>query len=104
MEIELLYFDGCPNHEKAEARLKELMKELGIQAPIRRIRVEDEASAVNRRFIGSPTIRINGKDVDPNASRDTQYGLKCRIFRTPKGFQGVPPDEWIRSALLQAKE
>jgi len=104
MKIELFYFDGCPNYEKAEARLKEIMKELGIQAPVQRIRVEDEADAVKQKFIGSPTIRINGKDVDPNASRDTQYGLKCRIFRTDKGFQGVPLDEWIRDALLHSEE
>jgi hypothetical protein len=52
------------------------------------------------RFLGSPTVRVNGRDVDPDAVDRTDYGLKCRIYRPDHpGESQLPPEEWIRAAL-----
>jgi ankyrin repeat protein len=59
-----------------------------------------QAVAGVQRFLGSPTLRVNGRDVDPAApSRDT-YGLQCRIYQTPDGLSGTPADQWIVDALI----
>jgi hypothetical protein len=66
MRIELLYFDGCPNHEALLPRLRELLA--GEAAKIDLRKVTDDEAAQRERFLGSPTIRVNGRDVEPDVS------------------------------------
>jgi hypothetical protein len=101
LRVELLYFDGCPNHLVAEEVLKEVMADENVQAPVIRVQVETPESAVSQRFLGSPTIRLNGKDIDP-AGDDGQYSLRCRMYRINGKLSGVPDIELIRAALRQA--
>jgi hypothetical protein len=102
--IKVLYFDGCPNHEQVLGRLPRLLERAGIAAEIVPRRVPDDARAQRERFLGSPTIRVNGRDVDPGAAARTDYGLKCRIYQTTAGLTGMPPDEWILAALRTRRE
>jgi hypothetical protein len=97
--IEILYFDGCPNHEQLLEHLPRLLAREGIHAEITPHRVRDAQSAQRERFLGSPTIRVGGRDIDPGAADRTDFGRKCRIYQTPEGLTGVPPDEWILAAL-----
>jgi hypothetical protein len=97
--IEILYFDDCPNHEKLLEHLPRLLEREGLDAEILLRNVQDAASADGERFLGSPTIRVGGRDVDPGAAHRTDYGLKCRIYQTAHGLSGLPPDEWILDAL-----
>jgi len=61
MTIELLFWDGCPSHPKALADLREAMSELGLDpATVHVLEVRGEADAERERFVGSPTIRIDG--------------------------------------------
>jgi hypothetical protein len=104
MRIELLYFDGCPNHERLLERLPGLLAQAGVLADISLRNVEDLDQAQHERFLGSPTLRVDGRDVDPTAGRRDDYGLKCRIYRTPAGLAGLPPDEWILNALTEREQ
>lgn len=99
MKVELLYFDGCPNHEALLPHLRELLDESGAGAEIELVRVEDAEAAERERFLGSPTVRVDGLDVEPGAAERTDFGLKCRLFATPDGLRGTPPDAWILAAL-----
>ena len=99
MTIELLYFDGCPNHEAFVPHLRELLDQAGIQATIELRRIETVDDAERGRFLGSPTVRIDGRDVDPGAVGREDYGMKCRLYATEDGLRGTPPDEWILTAL-----
>jgi hypothetical protein len=99
MRIELLYFDGCPSHEEFLPRLRLLMAQAQIDAEVESRRVESDDAAQRERFLGSPTLRIDGQDVDPSASERTDYGLKCRLYATEEGLRGVPPDDLVLSAL-----
>ena len=67
------------------------------------MRVEDADAAEAERFLGSPTIRVDGEDVEPSASERTDYGLECRLYETPDGLRGVPADEWVLRALERAR-
>jgi len=103
MKIELLYFDGCPNHEALLPHLRELLDQARVTSPIELVRVPDEASARRERFLGSPTLRIDGRDVEPGADQRSDFGLKCRLYRTDGGYAGMPADEWVLQALRSAK-
>jgi hypothetical protein len=65
--------------------------------------VVDGVQAERERFLGSPTVLIEGRDVDPRAGQRDDYGLKCRIYQTASGLAGLPPDEWILAALADRK-
>ncbi len=102
MKIEFLWFDGCPTHEMARRLLSDAMEELGIDVPIDEIQVETEGRAEAMQFQGSPSIRVDGSDVDPIPVEDAPYGLACRMYMTPDGAQGWPAKETIRAALAAA--
>ena len=99
MTIELLYFDGCPNHDELVPHLHELLTQAGIDATIELRRVETVEDAERERFLGSPTVRIDGRDVDPGAEGRDDYGMKCRLYATEDGLRRTPPDAWILSAV-----
>jgi hypothetical protein len=102
--IELLYFDGCPNHELLHAHLRELLAERERPDAIELVRVDSREDALARRFLGSPTLRIGGVDVEPGAAERDDYGLKCRLFHRQAGLAGVPDDAWIVAALDRADD
>jgi len=99
MRIELLYFDGCPSYAELLPRLRQLLASEGIEEEIELRRVESPEDAERERFLGSPTVRIDGQDVDPTARSRTDFGLECRLYRTEEGLARTPPEEWIRAAL-----
>jgi hypothetical protein len=102
--VEILYFDGCPNHEGALALVNKVAAELGVEADIRLVNVPDPESARRLRFLGSPTVRIGERDVEPGAEERTEFALSCRVFRTERGFAGQPDERWVRDALLREAE
>jgi hypothetical protein len=97
--VEILYFDGCPNHHPALAMVERVSRELGIEPEIRLVNVPDDETARQVRFLGSPTIRVDGRDVDPDTAERDDYGLSCRVFRTDSGIVGQPEERWVRDAL-----
>lgn len=103
MTVEVLYFDGCPNHEAFLPRLRELLADLGAPTDIELRRVESPDAAEHERFLGSPTIRIDGHDVDPTAAGRDDFGLKCRLYATDDGLRGTPPDAWIIDAVRRRR-
>jgi hypothetical protein len=102
--VEILYFDGCPNHEGALALVEKVAGEIGVEADIRPVEVPDPESATRLRFLGSPTVRVGGRDVEPGVDERTDYALSCRVFRTEQGYAGQPDEQWIREALLRVAE
>jgi len=96
--IEVLYFAGCPNHEPTVTLVREVLGELGLEAEIREVAVETPEDAEAQRFVGSPSVRVNGRDVDPEAADRTEYALGCRMY----GTSGVPPKELLKQALREA--
>ena len=95
--IEILYFDGCPSHEQVLPTARRLAARVGATVAVRRIETIEAADAA--RFLGSPTVRVNGVDIEPGASTRTDFGLKCRLYATADGLSGEPPENWLASAL-----
>jgi hypothetical protein len=99
-----LYFDGCPSHDAFLPRLRELLSRAGVDVAVERRRVESDEAAQRERFLGSPTLRVDGVDVDPSAGDRTDFGLKCRLYATGQELRGAPPDEWVLRALQDARD
>lgn len=104
MRVELLYWDGCPSHPQALAELRAAMGELGLDpsaVEVREIDTEDAAGA--ERFTGSPTIRVDGADLQATAGAPT--GLTCRVYHRRDGrVSAVPDPDDLRDALRAATE
>lgn len=104
MDIKLLYFDDCPSHDEALDRLRQVMRQEGIEVGIEIIKVKTEEQAQELKFIGSPTILINGHDIIP-VPHEARYYLSCRVYELEDGrISPLPSHEMIRSALLSALE
>jgi hypothetical protein len=102
--IEILYFDGCPNHPAAVELLERVGRDLAVKLELRQIEVPDAEAARRQRFLGSPTIRVNGRDVEPGAEQRTDYAYGCRVYRTESGVSGQPDERWLREAITAAYE
>jgi hypothetical protein len=98
----VLYFDGCPNHEALLPCLREILARTGVSAEIDLRRIANDEAAQREHFLGSPTVRVNGHDVEPDAERRTDFGLKCRLYRAPTGLSGQPEEELLQAALRGA--
>jgi hypothetical protein len=100
MRVEFLFWAGCPSHSKALADLREALLETGHDPDQVIVReVASEAGAEAEEFVGSPTIRIDGVDVQP--LHDEPTGLACRVYRRRDGRISPTPDPAdLRDALL----
>ena len=100
--VELLVFAGCPNAVAARTLVERVGRELALAPHVEVVEVEDAGAAVRLRFLGSPTIRVDGHDIEPGVERRGGYALSCRLYRTPAGSSGLPAEEWLRAALQGA--
>lgn len=103
VNIEFLWFADCPSHPDALRLLHEVLDELGVEANIDRIQVATDQEARELNFPGSPTIRINGVDVDPAGAATLAPALTCRAYQRDDGrISPLPSREQIRDTLEQA--
>ena len=100
--VEILYFDGCPNHEPARALVERLASELRVEPEIELVEVADPEAAATLRFLGSPTVRVDGVDVEPGAEERRDFAFSCRIYRSDDGASEQPTEGWVREALIEA--
>jgi hypothetical protein len=101
VRVEVLGFAGCPNVAPALAMLERLAAELKVAVDVDRIDIAAE-DAGTLRFLGSPSVRVNGHDVEPGSDQRADFSYSCRTYATPFGRSGVPDEEWVRAALRDA--
>ena len=100
--IEVLYVQDCPHYPATLALVERVRAEVGIDTELRTGLVVDQAAADQARFPGSPTVRVDGRDVEPGSEPATEYTVACRLYRLEHRFAGQPEERWIREALLRA--
>ncbi len=93
--IDILYFEGCPNHKPAVEMAKSVIGELGIEAEINEVEVLSPEDAQAKRFLGSPSIHVDGIDVEPSARERPDFGYSCRTY----SGKGLPTREMLTAAL-----
>jgi hypothetical protein len=104
-DVELLWWEGCPSTPETLADLRAAMAELGLDpagVDVREILTDEQAGA--HGFPGSPTIRVNGTDVQPTEDGEPP-ALTCRVYRLRDGRVSPKPDpDDVRDALRAAME
>ncbi len=104
MRVGFLFYEDCPSHELALERLREVLAEEGISTDVEVVKVESEEQAQELRFVGSPTIRLNGQDIDPPPP-ESRYALTCRAYRLEDGrISPLPSPDTIRRAIDAAEK
>lgn len=104
MKIEVIYFQGCPNHAPAVHQVKLALLSAKLDEPIEEIEVHDAAMAQQLKFLGSPSIRIDGLDIEPDARSAKAFGYGCRTYEAAGQRTGTPPLDLIYQALLEATQ
>ena len=102
--VELLWFADCPNPPAARALLDRLLGELAPGTSVHEIDATAPAVARRHRFPGSPTIRVDGRDVDPSFEDPGDYTPRCRLYRTSRGLGGLPERAWMEAAIAASLE
>jgi hypothetical protein len=101
VDVELLWWAGCPSTERALAEVRDALAELGLSdVDVRMTEIATDQDAHVARFAGSPTILVDGADVAP---ANDETGLACRVYRRRDGRVSPTPDpEDLRDALRRA--
>ena len=102
MRVEVLYVADCPSHAPALAMLEAILAEEGMAPDIRQVLVRNETMARELAFRGSPTIRIDGRDVEGEPAEGARFAVGCRLYHgSPR--PGVPPIAMVRRAVRAAR-
>ena len=86
----------------AIAVVEKVVAETGVPVEVEVVDVSSDEQARTRRFLGSPTVRVEGRDVDQRLNGQREFTLADRVYRTDRGLAGWPDAEWVREALLLA--
>ena len=103
MRVEVLYVPNCPHHPAAVRQLRAVLDAEGIPVDIHEVAVTDTKLAQELRFRGSPTVRINGRDIAGESEQPGSFAVACRIYAGAKEV-GLPPIEMMRSAVRKARK
>ena len=95
-KIEFLYFEGCPSYKVALENLKEVLNSEDIDSEIKLIAVDSPDDAEKFQFQGSPSIRVNGIDLE---DRDEECSFNCRIYTIDGKMTGIPTKDFIRDKI-----
>ena len=102
VRVEILSRVDCPNKGMAITIVERVIRETGILARLDLVEITNEPQAELKRFLGSPTVRVDGRDVEFGASERSDYSVTGRIYYTDRGICGWPEESWVRDALLRA--
>jgi len=100
-KIEFLYFEGCPSYKSTLLYLKEVIEEEKIDANLELVLVESPEDAQQVGFQGSPSIKINGIDLE---DKNDGFGFNCRLYSVDGELTGIPSKEFIKERLLSKLE
>jgi hypothetical protein len=97
MKVELLFFDGCPAWQSGLQNLHSALQANGLDVSVKLVQVLDNDDAARRKFLGSPSFRINGVELW-DEQRDV-YSMSCRVYATPEGIKGSPTRQMLEDAI-----
>lgn len=102
MKVEILYFSGCPNHVRTAQVVRDGLAQENVRAEVEEIEVRTPEQAEALGFLGSPSVRVDGVDVEPEARGVKTFGFGCRTYVEEGRRVGAPPAEMVRDAIREA--
>lgn len=103
MTLELLYMSGCPHHGAAQDLVRTVLSEESISVEFSETLIATYGQAKELSFPGSPTFRVNGRDIEDVPRDHLHVGLACRTYLVDGRPKGIPPRAWLESALRRAQ-
>jgi hypothetical protein len=103
MTLDLLYLAGCPNHDLAVELVCSVLEAEGLNAEVRQILIRNDDDARRHGFPGSPTVRVNGRDIEDVPIQQLGIGFACRTYLVEGKSQGLPPRSWLEQAVRTAR-
>lgn len=97
--IDLLFVEGCPGYEQAMKFIDEVIDERGISADINLIQIDNDGVAGRLQFVGSPTVRVGGMDIERKLVQSKEYGLGCRLYYREGKVYPYPSKPMIEDAI-----
>ena len=97
LRIRVLYVEGCPNIDETIQLVRRVASSQRRGFVLERIEVLSQDEAVGLRLLGSPTVQINGVDIDPASRERTDFAMGCRLY----GTSGVPTAGMIEAAMRE---
>lgn len=104
MTLELLYLAGCPHRCEAVALVNSVLEAEGLPAEVQQILIRNHEDAEAHSFPGSPTVRVNGQDIERISTDRLGIGFACRTYVVDGRTLGVPPRSWLEEAVRVARE
>ncbi len=102
LDIQLLHTRACHGYERAMRELEVALEEAGLPVRFEVILVNSQEEAEQHRFIGSPTIRVNGTDIESEAANVEKFGTgSCRPYFWKDRFYDYPPKDMILAAIRE---
>jgi hypothetical protein len=102
VRVEVLVLDDCPYRDWTIALVERAIAETGVSARVDVVEVTNQPQAELKRFLGSPSVQVDGRDVEPDLYGRDDFAVESRIYRTGRGISGWPEEGWVRDALLRA--
>ena len=99
--IRVLYFEGGPHHEPTSEQVRAVAARVSANIAVEDIEVTTQDQAEELKFLGSPTVQVNGLDIEPGAGDGRPVEFACRIYRTDSGMSGIPSMRWLEDALKE---
>jgi hypothetical protein len=100
--VEVLYVEHCPNFPAALALVQRVAADLGVDVEVRTTPDQRPGRSRTDQVCGIPTVRVDGRDVDPRGELDGEYTLDCRLHWHEHRLAGYPQERSVRDALLRA--
>ena len=95
MNVDIYYFQGCPNHAPTVALVRDVIRQMGVRVVLREVEVFESQKGTHAWFLGSPTVLVDGRDIEPAARGRLGFSFGCRRY----GDSGIPPRKLIEAAL-----
>lgn len=102
MKIELLYFDTCPSYKIVLKSLEEIITEKKLDAGVEMIKIESDEDALKNRFLGSPSVKLNGRDIEPGTEKIKDFSMRCRLYLEDDEVNELPSKKMIQRAIDEA--
>ena len=102
MKITIMLSEGCAHQEETRAVVQEAITDAGVEAEVDEVMVRTDEDAKNAHVIGSPTIRINGQDIEYGEREPDETSNGCRYYNTPSGWKALPTKGMIVYAINRA--
>jgi hypothetical protein len=101
VKVEVLYIADCPNHDSTVERVRKALRSAGMLDSVEQLEIRTNADAQEWFFLGSPTVRVNGHDIEPEARGVEHFGLGCRSYADNGLRAGMPSEELIQRAIQE---